>query len=334
MTLVKLSLGCILPGVKVLVTGGTGFVGSHALRELLRDGHEVRLLARTPSKVRQEGVEIVAGDMTDPEAVLRAVTGCEAVVHCAAEIGVSGGSGPLSTANVDGTRLIVTTALEQRLDPIVYTSTITVHLPSDDETITLDTPLAEPLSSYGAQKCAVERFVRELQDDGAPITTLVVGGVYGPESPHLEGSAGALVAALGAGMYAPDSGMGVIDARDLATIIARTLEPGRGPRRYMTTGRYVTWQEWSELLAAAAERDVPYFKTSAEDMIELGRQFDVMRAAGEDVLPLSEEAAIIMCSGRPADDGATLAAFGVPYRPTLDTFRDTVAWLRREGHIA
>jgi uncharacterized protein YbjT (DUF2867 family) len=77
--------------VRVLVTGGTGFVGGHSVAALLRAGHEVRLLVRDPARV--EGAldpleasvsDVAVGDMTDPEAVGRAVKGCDAVVHAAA----------------------------------------------------------------------------------------------------------------------------------------------------------------------------------------------------------------------------------------------------------
>ena len=69
-------------------------------------------------------------------------------------------------------------------------------------------------------------------------------------------------------------------------------------------------------------------------MVDMGRQFDAQRADGTLVdVPLSEEAAIIMASGVPTDDSATLAALGMAYRPILDTFRDTVTYLRAGGHL-
>jgi nucleoside-diphosphate-sugar epimerase len=326
--------------VKILVTGGTGFVGSHAVSVLQRSGHVVRLLARNPTKVA--GVlgplgavadEVVVGDMTDADRVSEALEGCDAVVHCAAEIGVAGGRGPTSAANIEGTRLVIDGALDRGLDPVVYTSTITVHLPTTDTVLGPESPLAEPLSVYGAQKCAIERFVQQRQRAGAPVTTLVVGGVYGPTSPHLDGSFSAILASLESGMYAPDSGLGVVDVRDLALIIGRAMEPGRGPRRYLVSGRYVTWEDWAALLAEASGRPVPYHRASPEDMISLGRKFDELRASGQVLPPLSEEAAIVMSSGRPGDDTATLAAFGVTYRPTVETFRDTVNWLRDTGQL-
>jgi nucleoside-diphosphate-sugar epimerase len=326
--------------LKILVTGGTGFVGSHAVGALQRSGHAVRLLARNPAKVADVlgplGAavdEVVVGDMTDPDRVSEALEGCDAVVHCAAEIGVAGGRGPTSAANIEGSRLVIGGALDRGLDPVVHISTVMVHLPTTDPVLGPESPLAEPLSAYGAQKSTIERFVQERQRAGAPVTTLVVGGVYGPISPHLDGSFSALLAALESGMYAPDSGLGVVDVRDLAVIIGRATEPDRGPRRYLVSGRYVTWEEWAALLAEASGRPVPYHRASPEDMIALGRKFDELRASGQDLPPLSEEAAIVMSSGRPGDDSATLAAFDVTYRPTLETFRDTVRWLRDAGHL-
>ena len=327
--------------MRVLVTGGTGFIGSHASAALRRDGHTVRILARNPARVPvvlgalgAEADEIVGGDMTDPAAAAAALSGCEAVVHCAAEIGVGGGGTLSANANLDGARQVIGQAVEAGLDPVVYTSSITVHLPCDDAVITPRTALAEPLSAYGAQKVVVEEFVRGLQDEGAPVTTLVVSGVYGPVSPHLEGSFAALTGALASGMVAPDSGLGVVDVRDVVTVMARTLVPGRGPRRYLVTGNYVTWERWTEILSEAAGRTVPFTLVSEEDMIGLGAKFDQLRAEGQvDLPPLSVEAAVVMASGRPADDSATLHDLGITYRPTVETFRDTLDWLRAAGQV-
>jgi len=327
--------------VKVLVTGGTGFVGSHTVGALQRAGHTVRLLARDPDRVPRvlgplglRADEIVSGDMTDGSAVDTALDGCDAVVHCAAQIGVGGGSGPTGTDNLDGARTVLGGAVARGLDPIVYTSSITVHLPCTDPVVTPESALAEPLSTYGAQKASIERFARELQADGQPVTTLVISGVYGPHSPHLDGSFAALIGSLEAGMVAPPGGMGVVDVRDVAEVIARSLEPGRGPRRYLVSGHYVTWEQWTATLAEAAGRDVPFTEVSAEDMIGLGRRFDEMRDAGQDGLPpLSVEAAVVMNAGRPTDDSATLAELGVAYRSTLATFRDTLAWLDETGQL-
>jgi nucleoside-diphosphate-sugar epimerase len=325
--------------MKVLVTGGTGFVGSHTVAALLRHGHEVRVLARTPGRLpvvlAPLGVtaEAVPGDVTDAGSVAAALDGCDTVLHAAAEIGVGGAGGQVSDVNVVGTRTVLAEALAAGVDPVVYTSTVTVYLPSRDPVVTPSSALAEPRSAYGASKRDAELLVREHQDRGDPVTSFTLGGIYGPTSPHLDGSFQAILGALGSMMLVPPGGLGVVDVRDAAELLTRAMEPGRGPRHYLAGGQYVSWAEWTALLGEAAGVDLHGHVVTAEEMIDLGRKFDAQRGSGAVDAPLSEEAAVIMTSGVPTDDTATLADLGMAYRPLLDTFRDTVAFLRAGGHL-
>ncbi len=325
--------------MRVVVTGGTGFVGSHTVAALARHGHEVRVMARRPEQVARVlaplgvSADVVRGDVMDPGAVSAALEGYDAVVHAAAHIGVSGGAGR-TDVNVGGTRTVVSRAIELQMDPIVYTSSVSVYLPSRQTVITPQSPLAEPLSPYTSSKRDAELLVRDFQADGHPVTSLALGGIYGPHSPHLDSSFAAVLGALRTMMLVPPGGTGIVDVRDSAELLARTVRPGRGPRRYLAGGRYVTWPEWVEALGEGAGQEVTRQEVTADEMTALGREFDDQRRRGIAVdVPLTEEAAIVMTSCPPTDDTATLTDLGLRYRPVVDTFRDTVAFLRAEGHL-
>lgn len=327
--------------MRVLVTGGTGFVGSHAVVALLGAGHTVRVLTRRPEALapimaaHDATVDDVAfGDMADAAGVAAALDGCDAVVHAAAQIGVSGGSESGPEDNVKGVRQVVGQAVERGCDPILYTSSIAVHLPSDEDEIGPDVPLAEPLSVYGRSKVECERLIRDWQGHQAPISTFVLGGVYGPDSPHTEGSAGALLSVLTSMAVETAGGVPIIDVRDVADALTAAIRPGGGPHRYMAGGHYLTWAEYGDVLAEVIGRDLPRHTMSADEMIAMGRDLDRRREEGHQIdLPLSEESAVIMTAGRPTDDEATWDELGVHPRPTATTLRDAVRSLIDQGHL-
>ena len=117
--------------MKVLVTGGTGFVGGNAVVKLIADGHDVRLLVRRPLRVATtlgaigvdlEALDIVEGDMTDPVAVGRAAKGMDATIHAAAVVAAwdRKEAALALDANVNGTRNVVDAALDAGCDPVVH----------------------------------------------------------------------------------------------------------------------------------------------------------------------------------------------------------------------
>jgi len=135
-------------------------------------------------------------------------------------------------------------------------------------------------------------------------------------------------------MLTPPGGTGIVDVRDVGELLARAVAPGHGPKRYLTGGHYLSWVEWTELLGQAAGVDVLRQDVSAEQMVDLGRHFDEQRRLGQEVdVPLSEEVAQIMTSWVPTDDSGTLSDLGMAYRPLLETFRDTVDYLRSLGRV-
>src|SRR5690606_16481396 len=114
-----------------LVTGGTGFVGSHTVAALVEAGHEVRLLVRSAERIGPAldplGVaapEHVVGDILEPSAVRAALEGCDAVIHAAAVFSFDPRRGDeIMHANIDGAENVLGIAVELGLDPVVHVST-------------------------------------------------------------------------------------------------------------------------------------------------------------------------------------------------------------------
>ncbi|NLD77046.1 MAG: NAD-dependent epimerase/dehydratase family protein [Acidimicrobiales bacterium] len=323
--------------MKVLVTGATGFVGSHTAAALTRAGHHVRILARDPNRVpgvlSPHGIdpEVAPGDMTDPDAVKRALDGCDAVIHAAAQVGVGGG-GTADDANVRGVRTVIGSAIEAGVERIVYTSSVAVHVPLDEPLITVDSPLAEPMSPYAASKVESERLVRAWQADGHPVSTAVLGGVYGPVAPSLVSSFTPILAAVETMMLVPPGGTCVIDVRDVASLLTRMVEAADAPPRVLAGGHFVTWAEWVDALAEAAGRPIVNQVVTEEEMLDFGRQMEASVPEGEDAL-ITEEAAIVMTRWAPHDDRSSLARFGIELTPLTQTFADTLAYLREIGRL-
>ena len=116
-----------------LVTGATGFIGWHVARKLLARGEKVRALVRPGSQVRELDVEMVTGDLRDPESLERAVTGCGLVYHVAADYRLwAKDRVELYRSNVEGTRNLLAAARNAGVDRVVYTSTVgCIGIPED-----------------------------------------------------------------------------------------------------------------------------------------------------------------------------------------------------------
>ncbi|MFA1538937.1 nitroreductase family deazaflavin-dependent oxidoreductase [Actinomadura monticuli] len=328
--------------MRIFVTGASGFVGSHTVRALLAAGHRPRALVRDPGKaarvlrsvgVAPEDVELVTGDMLDADAVSAALAGCDAAVHAAAAIGVTGGDRDLVEVNVRGTRNVVGGAVAQGLAPVVHVSTIGVFVPPSGPVITANDALASPRTDYGKSKLAAERYVRGLQEDGAPITIVYPGGVCGPDQPVLDALMEGLAAALGKVWPLPGGGVSVIDVRDLGEALARSVEARQGPSRWVLGGHYLTWREYADLcdrLTGVRCRRVP---VPSRVMLGLGSALDAAKRVRHFDYPLTRDAAEFMVTLVPTDDRPILEALDLTLRPVEETIADGLRWLARSGHL-
>jgi nucleoside-diphosphate-sugar epimerase len=328
--------------MRVLVTGASGYVGSHAVKSLLARGHRPRLLVRDPGRtgqvlggigVRAEEMEMCPGDMLDEAAVARALDGCDAVVHAAAALGVTGRRTDLVTVNVTGTRNVVGGAVDRGLDPVIHTSTIAVFVPPTQPVITSDGPLARPRTAYGLSKYEAELYVRSLQDQGAPVTIVYPGGVLGPAQPHLDAMPAGMAAGLGVAWPITSGGVSLLDVRDLGEGLAGGVEPGLGARRLVLGGHYVTWPEFADLCDTVTGVRCRRIPMSGRLLTGLGTLLDAAKRVRGFGYPLTRDATELMVTLVPSDDTVALDALGLTLRPLEESVADTVRWLAAAGHL-
>jgi UDP-glucose 4-epimerase len=174
--------------VRILVTGGAGFIGSHVVDRLRARGHEPRIFDLIASPHVGNDVECVVGDILHREALDAAMEGCDAVVHLAAVADVNDVAKDPARAdavNVRGVQMALDAALAHDIQRFVYASTVWVYSGANGNGHALDedTPLVLPSHFYTATKLAGEMYCRSYSElYGLEQTTLRLGIPYGPRS--------------------------------------------------------------------------------------------------------------------------------------------------------
>jgi dihydroflavonol-4-reductase len=180
--------------MKLLVTGGTGFIGSHLAEEGRRRGADVVVLGLTDRPEEQAnaellsrmGAQVLSGSITDADLCRRATRGATHVFHLAVAMREGGKSDEFFEAiNLDGTRYLLEAATAERVERFVYCSTIGIYGHRAPGITREDSPLA-PGNIYERTKVSAERQVREFADKcRLPAVVLRPADVYGPRDQRL-----------------------------------------------------------------------------------------------------------------------------------------------------
>lgn len=175
-----------LSGRKVLVTGGTGFIGGRLVERLVLECNaKVRVMMRryaSASRVTRFPIDIVLGDVTDRHDVERAVDGCEIVFHCA--YGNEGGESMQRRVNVEGSRNILEAAIQAKVKRVIHLSTIMVYGITPDGDCYETNPRRYCGNVYADSKLEAERIcLSYARGHGCPVVILQLTAVYGPFAP-------------------------------------------------------------------------------------------------------------------------------------------------------
>jgi dihydroflavonol-4-reductase len=327
--------------LKALVTGATGFIGAALARTLLAAGWHVRVLVRAGSdrrNLRAINVECVSGDLTDAPSLERAVEGCDAVFHAAADYRLwVPDPQAMYRANVEGTRNLLEAARRAGVRRIVYTSSVAcIGLPSDGTAGTEDTPvsLASMVGHYKRSKFLAEQAALEAAAAGAPVVIVNPAAPVGPRDikPTPTGQI-LLDAALGRTPAYVDTGLNIVHVDDVAAGHVLAFHHGRIGERYILGGENLPLRDILVAVTRLAGRSPPR-----------------LRLPHAVVLPIAYAAeGFARLTGRPTRvtlDSVRMARkrmyfssakaereLGYSHRPASLAFADALEWFRAQGYL-
>jgi len=331
--------------MKVLVTGGTGFTGSHSARALLAAGHSVRLLVRDEAKLRRiyapHGIEIrdfVVGDMTDGAAVEKALAGCDGVVHAAALVEMRrAGARRMQETNARGVEFVVGGAARRGLPSIVYVSSLSIFFAPGGPPVAPELPIAPGTTAYARSKAEGERAVRRLQEQGAPIRICYPAGIIGPHDPGHPGMSDAnhAVYSFFRELGVDTSGFfQVVDVRDVAALHVRLLELPAGPHRYAAAGAALRWREVYDLIDRLTGERLRRVRVPGTLMRAAGSAGDVVKRVWDFSFPLTRDSMEYATRWPGADASRTERELGFRFRSAEESYGDALRWMHRAGHLS
>ncbi len=321
--------------MQVLLTGATGFLGSHVARALVAAGHAVRALAR-PSSSRAIlsdvlAIEWVTGDVLDVASLRAAVRGCDAVVHAAAVVDFA----PRHAArqrevNVEGTRHLLDAARAAGVRRFVHTSSVaTIGRAREGAIADEDTRYDWPIGlGYNESKRDSERLVMRAE----AIETVCVNPalVFGPGEVYARTLPLFRLAKWGLLPLVPPGGTTLCDVRDVADAHVAALTRGQPGARYILGGPQLTFRELATTIAEVTRGARPLAELPAGLLRAAALPVALLGRAG---VPLPFSAANLTYLGQKSyySSARAEAALGYRTRPAAETLGDAARWYEAHG---
>jgi dihydroflavonol-4-reductase len=328
---------------KTLVTGGTGFVGLHLVRELARRGDDLRLLVREQSNTDLfAGIEWerATGDVTDRDSVRRAMKGVERVFHVAGTTSMrSRDRNKVFQVNVEGTRNVFEEALSAGAERAVLTSSCSaVGAAKPGETIDEDNAFTVGRLgiAYINSKHDAELVATRVASKGMRVVIVNPSFVLGPDDPNPSGTSNALVRRLLLRRIPGymDGAMNVVDVRDVAKGHLLADERGESAERYLLSGRNFTMQRLFADLSRIAGVPAPPVRMAGRLAVGGVQAMELMGIR----LPTSADEVRSGTQWFTYRNDKAREQLGWEPRPHEETLEDTVRWQldelgeRVEGH--
>ena len=324
-----------------LVTGGTGFVGTHVVRALLRRGRQVRCLVRSSSRrANLEGlpVEIAVGDVTDPGSVARAMAGIDTAFHCAADYRLyARDPRALWESNVAGTENVLRAAAEARVARIVHTSSVgALGRMLDGSPASETTPVAPRslIGHYKRSKYKAERVAQKWAEQGLDVVIVNPSTPVGELDVKPTPTGQMIVDFVNRRMPAyVDTGLNLVDVRDVAEGHVLAAQRGRAGEKYILGNRNMTLKEILDMLSGLT--GIPSPKVRLPHWLPLtAAAVDTLAARLTGRVPRVPLEGVRMSRHRMFfDSSKAIRELGLPQTPVEEALARAVAGFRENGYV-
>ena len=325
--------------MRVMITGGTGFIGYHTALALLDAWHEVSLLVRSVDKMHKlfgpDRIEhYTVGDIVDADEVRQAMADCDAVIHIAALVSTHASDAQqVYDTNVGGTKNVIGTAVELGIESIIHVSSVTALYNPAARVLDEHSPPGNAASGYGRSKVACENYVRSLQEAGEPVYITYPATVMGPDDPGLTEAHLGMRTYLANFVPLMSSGNQYVDVRDIAQVHLRLLEEQPTSGRYLLGGHYLPWVELGGILEHLTGRKLLKLPLHGGLMRLAGKVCDRIGPWFNMEVPMTEEAMGYATKWVQMDNAKVERELDFQFRPLQQTMADTIRWLYAAGHI-
>ncbi|MBN1366436.1 MAG: SDR family oxidoreductase [Dehalococcoidales bacterium] len=323
----------------ILVTGASGHIGANLVRALLKKGQKVRALVHHERRALEGlDIETIDGDICEPESLIRAVEGAEAVYHLAGNISLMMDEWPLvRNINVTGTQNVIDACIKWKVKRLIYFSSIHAIQPAPEDKIInescalVDSPKCPP---YDRSKAAGERLVRQAVSQGLDAIIINPTGVLGPYDYQPSHFGLALVAIANGKMPALISGgFNWVDVRDVAEGAITAAEHAPAGTEYLLSGHYVSVHDIGKMVGEITRVSVPGFITPmwlARTVAPLVTAYNRLTGRRQYFTSVSLRA---LRETRPVSHEKATRELGYQPRPFKETLVDTLQWFAENGQV-